>query len=169
MYPSTDAPVRRRNGRGLGIDPITAGTTIFKIGTDIFGGKASPRSGGADPCCPDALFKGGVTVANANVGGAPPDYRDPYFGRPSASGVGRLKDDVCDCIPIPWNGKMWVIDTGSRMWVETGGALTAPSPPAGTPLPPPPGAQPPPPEEPAGLDIAKLLPLAAGAFFLLRR
>lgn len=157
MYPMTDAPVRRRSGglrgHGLGIEPVTIATASIPIVKSIFG--ARERAGGADPCI--ATFLPGELVKNAGQGGAPPDYRSLPIN---------LKDDAADCIPIPWGGRTWIIDPLQKVWIEATGV---PGPGASFPPPPPPGAPPPPPPPAEGLDVAKLLPLAAGAFFLLRK
>ncbi len=97
---------------------VKAGASILpQIGNifgDIFGG--NPRRGGDDPCCPDphpSGFRAGAAPVpwprNSSRGGAPPDFRN--LGQPSPTGTGRLKDDACDCIPILWQGRRWVIGT----------------------------------------------------------
>lgn len=150
----------RRKNNGLGIAPVvaTAAPTVFKIATDIFGGQR-PRAGGADPCI--IGFAPGETVANAGQNGAPPDYRNLPVN---------LKDDAADCIPIPWGGKMWVIDPSTHRWVVVNGAAVPmvpgipPAPPPVYPTAPngvtiaPNGAQP----QPAN-GIAKLLPIGIAA------
>lgn len=83
---------------------------VTTAGSLIFGGQ-NPRSGGADPCCPPGYDPAGVWPRNSNVAGAPPDYRSrgAPMTSPSPSGIGRLKDDFCDCIPITVNGRRWVL------------------------------------------------------------
>ncbi len=95
----------------------TAKTVLPQIGNifgKIFGG--NPRRGGPDPCCPDphpSGFKAGAAPSpwprNSGRSGAPPDFRS--LGDPSPGGEGRLKDDACDCIPVLWQGRRWVIGT----------------------------------------------------------
>lgn len=96
--------------------PTTSGggtdwESIGRSGVDLAFGGSNPRSGGADPCCPPGYNPSGVWPRNANVGGAPPDYRQR--GSPmedaSPSGTGRLKDDFCDCIPIRYGGKFFML------------------------------------------------------------
>jgi hypothetical protein len=80
------------------------------VGEHLFGAGGNPRSGGSDPCCPPGYDPSEPWPRNANVGGAPPDYRSR--GAPMESDSpngGRLKDDVCDCIPIMYGGKLYMI------------------------------------------------------------
>lgn len=84
---------------------------LARSGVNLLWAGSNPRSGGADPCCPPGYNPSGTWPRNSNVDGAPPDYRTR--GAPmenaSPSGVGRLKDDFCDCIPIRVGGKFYVL------------------------------------------------------------
>lgn len=79
-----------------------------------FGG-GNPRSGGADPCCPRGYNPPSPWPVNSRVDGAPPDYRTKGspLTDPSPSGVGRKKDDFCDCVPFQYNGKRWMVGSVS--------------------------------------------------------
>lgn len=83
---------------------------------------SNARSGGADPCCPHAGYdpnfpwptnsstdKYGTRLPGAPA--APPDIRvrGAPLESPSPSGKGRLKDDVCDCVPINVAGRYYII------------------------------------------------------------
>lgn len=95
---------------------------------DLF--KGNPRAGGADPCCPPGYPLPAPWPSNSNVAGAPPGFRE--LTQPSPSGTGRLKDDVCDCVPIAWGGRYWAVgelrngglypgpiqDPDAAVWVE---------------------------------------------------
>lgn len=93
--------------------------TFQSLSSNLFG--SNPRIGGADPCCPSAsqIYQWSQTpqgpkawpVNNTRNGsGAFPEAlttRGGLMESPSPSGTGRIKDDVCDCIPFRWNGKYW--------------------------------------------------------------
>lgn len=84
---------------------------VISTAITLVSGGQNPRRGGADPCCPPGYDPSGVWPRNSNVDGAPPDYRSrgAPMESPSPSGTGRLKDDFCDCIPISYNGRLFVL------------------------------------------------------------
>lgn len=94
-----------------------AAALALEVGSQIAGGK--DRHAGAFCCSTDhargpwpaGFDPAGTYPRNAGVDGAPPDYRareDPWL-RPSRHGFSRLKDDYCNCFPIPHNGRWWVL------------------------------------------------------------
>ena len=96
-------------------------TTGLKwLGTTLFGG--NPRSGGEDPCCPPGYNPTGTWPRNSGMQGAPPDYRTrgSPMEDPSPQGTGRKKDDVCDCIPIEYRGRYWMVGGVQGNTVYTG-------------------------------------------------
>lgn len=100
---------------------VTEGVSIASHLVDI---GSNPRAGGADPCCPPGFNPPAPWPTNANLGGAPPDYRTKGspMTDPSPSGTGRKKDDFCDCIPFQGpRGKWWMVGVVSdRGEVSTG-------------------------------------------------